>query len=114
MGILKLGFLANFLSHPVISGFISASGLLIAASQLKTILGVRAEGQHFFEILSALVHQIPQTHLLTLSIGASTIIFLFWVRKGLKPILERSGLGLRLADSLATRLTPLDLTSLGS
>ena len=101
MGVLKLGFLANFLSHPVISGFISASGLLIAASQLKTILGVRAEGQHFFEILSALAHQIPQTHLLTLSIGVSTIIFLFWVRKGLKPILERSGLGPRLADSLA-------------
>ena len=101
MGVLKLGFLANFLSHPVISGFISASGLLIAASQLKTILGVRAEGQHFFEILGALVHQIPQTHLLTLSIGVSTIIFLFWVRKGLKPILERSGLGPRLADSLA-------------
>lgn len=101
MGILKLGFLANFLSHPVISGFISASGLLIAASQLKTILGVRAEGQHFFEILSALAHQIPETHLLTLSIGVSTIIFLFWVRKGLKPILERSGLSPRLADSLA-------------
>ncbi len=34
MGVLRLGFLANFLSHPVISGFISASGLLIAASQL--------------------------------------------------------------------------------
>lgn len=101
MGVLNLGFLANFLSHPVISGFISASGLLIAASQLKTILGVRAEGQHFFEILSALAHQIPQTHLLTLSIGVSTIIFLFWVRKGLKPILERSGLGPRVADSLA-------------
>ncbi|MFZ4711178.1 MAG: SulP family inorganic anion transporter, partial [Zwartia sp.] len=101
MGLLKLGFLASFLSHPVISGFISASGLLIAASQLKTILGVRTEGQHFFEILSALARQLSQTHLLTLSIGLSTIIFLFWVRKGLKPLLERSGLGPRLADSLA-------------
>ena len=101
MGLLKLGFLANFLSHPVISGFISASGLLIAASQLKTILGVRADGQHFFDILSALALQMSQTHLLTLSIGVSTIIFLFWVRKGLKPLLLRAGLGLRLADSLA-------------
>ena len=101
MGLLKLGFLANFLSHPVISGFISASGLLIAASQLKTILGVRADGQHFFDILSALALQMSQTHLLTLSIGVSTIIFLFWVRKGLKPLLLRAGLGPRLADSLA-------------
>ncbi len=101
MGLLKLGFLANFLSHPVISGFISASGLLIAASQLKTIMGVRADGQHFFDILSALALQMSQTHLLTLSIGVSTIIFLFWMRKGLKPLLLRAGLGLRLADSLA-------------
>ena len=101
MGLLKLGFLANFLSHPVISGFISASGLLIAASQLKTIMGVRAEGQHFFDILSALARQLSQTHLLTLAIGVSTIIFLFWVRKGLKPLLQRAGLGPRLADSLA-------------
>jgi SulP family sulfate permease len=101
MGLLKLGFLANFLSHPVISGFISASGLLIAASQLKTIMGVRAEGQHFFDILSALASQTSQTHLLTLSIGVSTIIFLFWVRKGLKPLLQRAGLGPRLADSVA-------------
>jgi SulP family sulfate permease len=101
MGLLKLGFLANFLSHPVISGFISASGLLIAASQLKTIMGVRAEGQHFFDILSALASQIYQTHVLTLAIGVSTIIFLFWVRKGLKPLLQRAGLGPRLADSLA-------------
>lgn len=101
MGLLKLGFLANFLSHPVISGFISASGLLIAASQLKTIMGVRADGQHFFDILSALALQMSQTHLLTLPIGVSTIIFLFWVRKGLKPLLLRAGLGLRLADSLA-------------
>ncbi len=101
MGLLKLGFLANFLSHSVISGFISASGLLIAASQLKTILGVRADGQHFFDILSALALQMSQTHLLTLSIGVSTIIFLFWVRKGLKPLLQRAGLGPRLADSLA-------------
>ncbi|CAN1547873.1 SUL1 Sulfate permease and related transporters (MFS superfamily) [Burkholderiaceae bacterium] len=101
MGLLKLGFLANFLSHPVISGFISASGLLIAASQLKTIMGVRADGQHFFDILSTLASQISQTHLLTLAIGVSTIIFLFWVRKGLKPLLLRAGLGPRLADSLA-------------
>ena len=101
MGLLRLGFLANFLSHPVISGFISASGLLIAASQLKTIMGVRAEGQQVFEILNTLVRQISQTHLLTLAIGVSTILFLFWVRKGLKPLLLRVGLGPKLADSLA-------------
>ena len=44
MSVLRLGFLANFLSHPVISGFITASGILIATSQLKHILGIKAEG----------------------------------------------------------------------
>jgi SulP family sulfate permease len=39
--VLRLGFLANFLSHPVIAGFITASGIIIAASQLKHILGIR-------------------------------------------------------------------------
>ncbi len=44
MGLFRLGFLANFLSHPVIAGFITASGILIAASQLKHILGIEADG----------------------------------------------------------------------
>ena len=44
MGAARLGFLANFLSHPVISGFVSASGLLIAAGQLKHLLGVSLQG----------------------------------------------------------------------
>ena len=45
LAVLRLGMLATFLSHPVISGFITASALLIAASQLKHVLGVSAEGQ---------------------------------------------------------------------
>ncbi|MEN8750099.1 SulP family inorganic anion transporter, partial [Marivita sp.] len=44
LGVLRLGFLANFLSHPVIAGFITASGILIAFSQLKHLLGVSAHG----------------------------------------------------------------------
>ena len=101
MGVLRLGFLANFLSHPVISGFISASGLLIAASQIKTIMGVKAEGHNFIELVHALVLQVPNTHLLTLTIGALATGFLFWVRKGLKPVLLTWGMNARLADVLA-------------
>ena len=46
LGLLRMGFLANFLSHPVVSGFITASGIIIAASQLKHILGVEAGGHN--------------------------------------------------------------------
>ena len=101
MGLLRLGFLANFLSHPVISGFISASGLLIAASQLKTLMGVKAEGHNFVDLLSALTQQISHTHTLTLAVGISVTVFLFWVRKGLKPLLISWGLQARAADMTA-------------
>ncbi len=101
MGLLRLGFLANFLSHPVISGFISASGLLIALSQMKTIMGVKAEGHNFVELLNSLIHQASNVHLLTLLVGVVATVFLFWVRKGLQPLLVQAGLSLKLADMLA-------------
>ena len=106
MGILRLGFLANFLSHPVISGFISASGLIIAASQLKTLLGVKAEGHNLPELLLALAQQLPQAHGLTVAVGVAVTAFLFWVRKGLKPLLIGWGLGARAAD-LAAKAGPV-------
>lgn len=98
MGLLRLGFIANFLSHPVISGFITASGLLIAASQLKTLMGVKAEGHNFVELLAALAGQASRTHWLTLTVGVLTTAFLFWVRKGLKPLLMGWGVGPKIAD----------------
>ena len=101
MGVLRLGFLANFLSHPVISGFISASGLLIAASQIKTLMGVKAEGHNFIDLIVALVGQIQNIHGLTLSVGVLATGFLFWVRRGLKPLLLRVGLKARAADAIA-------------
>lgn len=106
MGLMRLGFIANFLSHPVISGFISASGLLIAASQLKTLMGVKAEGHNFVDLLVALFRQIPNTHGLTLAVGVLATAFLFWVRKGLKPLLAGWGMGPRLAD-VVTKAGPV-------
>ena len=100
MGVLRLGFLANFLSHPVISGFISASGLLIAASQVKTLMGVTAEGENFFALVHSLILHATNPHMLTLTMGILTTAFLFWARKGLKPLLLGMGLKARLADVL--------------
>ncbi len=101
MGLLKLGFMANFLSHPVISGFITASGLIIATSQLKHILGVGASGHNLYELLTALLAALPKTNLITLVIGVSATAFLFWVRKSLKPLLLARGVKPMLADILA-------------
>lgn len=101
LGVARLGFLASLLSHPVISGFITASGLLIAASQLKHILGIEAGGHTLLDLLRSLASQIDAVNGPTLAIGAGATLFLFWVRASLKPLLMRAGLGARLADSLA-------------
>ncbi|WP_306119535.1 MULTISPECIES: sulfate permease [unclassified Roseitalea] len=101
MGLLRLGFIANFLSHPVIAGFITASGILIAASQLKHILGVDAHGHTLPVILSSLIADLGSASLATVIIGVGATGFLFWVRGGLKPLLVRIGIGERLAGHLA-------------
>ncbi len=106
MGLLKLGFIANFLSHPVISGFITASGILIAVSQLKHIMGVKASGHNLLEIGRSLVEQIPHTNIPTVIIGVSVTAFLFWVRGNLKPVLVKLGVSERLA-SIATKIGPV-------
>ena len=101
MGVLRLGFLANLLSHPVVSGFITASGLIIATSQLKSILGIKASGEAMPELVSTLVANLASTNLPTLIIGVTSTAFLFWVRKGLKPLLISLGLKPRTADLTA-------------
>ena len=106
MGLLRWGFLAHFLSHPVISGFITASALLIAAGQLKVLLGVKVEGAHFFELVLGLARHAGEVHGLTAAVGLTMVAFLFWARKRLKPLLVRLGLPARSAD-LAAKAAPV-------
>ncbi|AVO37451.1 SulP family inorganic anion transporter [Pukyongiella litopenaei] len=106
MGLFRLGFLANFLSHPVIAGFITASGILIATSQLKHILGVDAQGHTLPETLASLAGHLGQVNPATVIIGVLATAFLFWVRKGLNPLLTSLGLPPALASTL-TRAGPV-------
>ena len=98
LGVFRLGFLANFLSHPVIAGFITASGILIATSQLKHILGVSAHGHTLPQMITTLFAHLQDTNPITLAIGVLAAGFLFWVRRGLKPLLLKMGARPMLAD----------------
>lgn len=100
MGLFRLGFIANFLSHPVIAGFITASGIIIAASQLKHILGIDAHGHNLLELTISLGQHLSETNWITAIIGVLATGFLFWVRKGLKPLLQRLGVSTGLTGVL--------------
>lgn len=92
LGLFKLGFLANLLSHPVISGFISASAILIALGQVKHILGIQASGHNLVEMSETMWHNLPSTHSATMVIGLGAMITLYLLRKYFKNILTAFGL----------------------
>lgn len=106
LGVFRLGFLANFLSHPVIAGFITASGILIATSQIRHILGIDAGGHTLIEMAGGLLTHLGDWNPITFVIGIAATAFLFWVRKGLKPFLRGLGAGPLLAD-IITKAGPV-------
>jgi len=92
MGTFRLGFIANFLSHTVVSGFITASGILIALSQLRHIVGISAHGDTAPEILRTLAANMTTINGTTAAIGLLVLVFLFWARSGVAPLLTQRGL----------------------
>ena len=92
LGVLRLGFLANFLSHPVISGFITASGILIAFSQLKHLMGVSAHGDNLPELLQSMFAGLGHINLYSLLLGIAVVLFLIWSRGGAVRFLQRFSL----------------------
>lgn len=101
MGLLRLGFLANFLSHPVIAGFITASGIQIAAGQIAPLIGIKGHGENFVDIVQSMLPHLSEINPATAVIGISSLVFLFWVRGGLKPLLMKCGIGEQAAGMIA-------------
>jgi SulP family sulfate permease len=87
MGLLKLGFIANLLGRPVVIGFITAAGILIALGQLKHILGIPLSGHNLPELAHGLLQHGSDTHLLTAVVGVVSIVFLWWARTPLTHLL---------------------------
>ncbi len=82
LGAIRFGFLVNFLSHPVLSGFTSAAALIIASSQLKNLTGVDiARSNYVHEILWSLARQLSGVHGFTLAIGVVSIVVLVGLRR---------------------------------
>jgi SulP family sulfate permease len=90
IGVLKLGFLTEFLSHPVMAGFTSAAALMIAFSQLTPFSGL-SERLHFFDLFSpnGISNTINGINGTTLAIGLFSMVLLYIFRKYLEALLRK-------------------------
>lgn len=106
MGALRMGFVAGFLSHPVLAGFVTAAGLLIAMSQLSHVLGVPLPSSNVWVFGHGLWEQWSHVHALTLVIGLVAWSVLAWGPTVLRWLCPRVGLSPALTEGLL-KLWPL-------
>ncbi|HXV44917.1 MAG TPA: solute carrier family 26 protein [Anaerolineae bacterium] len=114
MGLVRLGFLVNFLSHPVLSGFTSAAAIVIGVSQIKHLLGVSIpQTEQLYELLFYIAQRLGESNPVTLGIGLGSMAILLYFKYGLGGQLKRWGLPERLVVPL-TRSAPLVVVLLGT
>ena len=80
-GVLRLGFLSDFISRPVLAGFKIGMGLTIAASQLGNVLGVPDSGTTFFPKMKSVLENLDDTSLLTLAVATVCLVVLILLRR---------------------------------
>lgn len=113
MGLVRLGFIVNFMSHPVLAGFTSAAALVIGFSQLKHLLGINIPRLEFFELVVYAVEHLGQTNLVTLGIGAGGLAILLAFKYGLSEQLMRRGVREEIALPIS-KSAPLIIVLLGT
>ena len=108
MGLLRVGFLTNFLSHPVISGFTSAAALIIGFSQLKHLVGLNLpRTQNVLQLLGSVFEQIEAINHITLAISIGCILFLIVLKK-INPLLPAALLAVALSSLITWGLDLVD------
>jgi len=105
-GLFRLGFLTNFISFPVVTGFIAASALIIASSQFGSILGLDVHSDDFFHTLQQVVEHLSDINMATLVFSLFLIAFLYVVPKVVSSLVFKLTQHKLLADSLS-KATPV-------
>lgn len=113
MSLLRMGFLANFLSHPVMSAFVSGAALMILLGQLKGITGIPVQGAKLHDQLISFYQGLGSLHLKTLILGSFFLIFLYLARKYLASLLQNYGFT-KTTAALGARMAPLVLLVLAT
>ena len=82
LGAFKLGTIVNFVSHPVIMGFMNAAAIIIALSQLDMLLGIpKGRGGYFLLDIWEMLAELPQTHLPTLAMSAFALALMLLLKR---------------------------------
>ena len=84
--LLRLGFVANFISEPVLVGFKAGVGLVIVVDQVPKIAGIHFPRGTFVQNVISIVHHLPKTSLATLAVGLTTIVFLLGMKRFLPKV----------------------------
>jgi SulP family sulfate permease len=79
--LLRLGFVANFISTPVLIGFKAGIGLVIVLDQVPKLLGIHITKQAFFRDLLSVAHHVPETSLITMAVAAATLLVLIGLER---------------------------------
>lgn len=112
-GALNMGFLANMLSHPVVSGFVAGSAILITVGQLKPLLGIPSQGQTAVEMVVSMVDHRADFKPVTATVGLSAVLLLWVARRYLPLWLAAARMDRVKAETLA-RLAPMVVVLLGT
>lgn len=114
MGLLRVGFVVNFLSHPVLSGFISAAAIVIAFSQLKHLLGIEMPRfDYFYEQLFYVAQHVSEINPIAVTIALTSILILLFFKKQVGTILRQSNVPESYIIPL-TKIGPLVVVVLGT
>ncbi|MCK5813551.1 MAG: SulP family inorganic anion transporter [Cocleimonas sp.] len=110
LGLLRLGVLVDFLSHPVVVGFTNAAAIIIASSQVSKLFGISVDkGEHHYETMWNLLISLGETHLPTLIMAAFALFLLIFLKR-LNPKLP----GVLIAVVITTLLSwALDFKGMG-
>ena len=79
--ILRLGFMSEFFSKPVITGFIFGLAMMIAIRQVPKLFGIESGGEDFFERVLEIIRELPETNLATLFVGVTSLALMFGLER---------------------------------
>ena len=113
LGLLRLGVVANLLSHSVIAGFASGSSLLIIIGQIKALGGIPSKGHTAFEQFLSLLQNVHHVNPVSFALGLSSLVLLILARRYVAPLLRHFGVSATVAD-IGTRLAPVLVVVLGT